>query len=92
MCISAVHIIFIASLFLSRVKINSTNWPAPINAWAFIAQMVMHFSTNAEAMCSNPVEVPKFLFRVYLQLLKLQLPQRPSHLHLKSLYFCGSHY
>ena len=60
-CISAVHIIFIASLFLSRVKMNSTNWPAP-NAWAFIAQMVMHFSTNAEAICSNPVEVPKFYF------------------------------
>ena len=32
-------------------------------------------------MGSNPVEVPKF-FRVNLQLLILQLPQRRSYLHL----------
>ena len=58
---------------------NSTNWPAPN---VFIAQLVEHCSANAEAMGSNPVEVPKF-FRVNLQLLKLQLPLRRSYLHLK---------
>ena len=31
--------------FLSRVKINSTNWPAP-NDWVFIAQMLEHCSAN----------------------------------------------
>ena len=31
--------------FLSRVKINSTNWPAP-NLWVFIAQMVEHCSAK----------------------------------------------
>ena len=31
--------------FLSRVKINSANWPAP-NVWVFIAQMVEHCSAN----------------------------------------------
>ena len=30
--------------------------------WVFIAQMVEHFSANEEAMCSNPVEVPKNFF------------------------------
>ena len=34
----------------SRVKINSTNWPAP------------NVSANAEAMGSNPVEAPNFFF------------------------------
>ena len=44
--------------FLSRVEMNSTNWPVP-NVWIFIAQFVEHCSANAEAtMCSNPVEVP----------------------------------
>ena len=46
--------------FLSRVKMNSTNWPAP-NVWVFIAQLVEHCSTNAEAMGLNAVEIPKFL-------------------------------
>ena len=62
--------------FLSRVKMNSTNWPAP-NAWVFVAQLVralqrlqyygtrtrqvIHGLFNAETMGSSPVEVPKFL-------------------------------
>ena len=70
---------------LSRVKMNSTNWPTP-NAWVFIAQMVEHCSANAEAMGSNPIEVPKNFFRVNLQLLKLQLPLRWSYLHLKLVF------
>ena len=37
--------------FLSPVKVNSTNWPAP-SIWVFIAQMVVHCSANAEAMGS----------------------------------------
>ena len=61
--------------FLSRVEMNSTNWPAP-NAWVFIAQLAEHCSANAEVMGSNPVEVPNFFFRVNLQLLDLQLPMR----------------
>ena len=36
-----------------------TNWPAH-NVWVFIAQLVEHCSANAEAIGSNPVEVPKF--------------------------------
>ena len=55
---------------------NSTNWPA-CNVWVFIAQMVEHCSANTEAMGLNLVEVPKK--RVYLQLLKLQLPLRRQH-------------
>ena len=35
--------------FLSRVKVNATNWPAP-NVWVFIAQLVEHCSANVEAM------------------------------------------
>ena len=42
-----------------------------------IAQMVEHWSANAEAMGSNPVEGPKK--GVYLQLLKLQLLLRRQH-------------
>ena len=57
-CISAAHLIL--------DKMNSTNWPAA-NVWFFIAQMVEHCSANAEAMGSNPVEVPKNFCRVYLQ-------------------------
>ena len=34
--------------------------------------MVEHCSATAEAIGSNPIEVPKF-FRVYLQLLKVAL-------------------
>ena len=39
-------------------KLNSKNWLAP-NVWV-IAKLVAHCSANAEAMGSNPVEVPKF--------------------------------
>ena len=35
-------------------------------------------------METNPAGVPSFFFRVYLQLLKLQLPLRRSYLHLKN--------
>ena len=51
---------------------NSINWPAP-NVWVFIAQLVEHYGSNAEAMGSNPFEAPKIFFRLNLQLLKLQL-------------------
>ena len=62
---------------------NSTNWPAP-DVWVFTAQMVEHCSANAEAMGSNPIEVPKFWGGVYLQLdIKLQVPMRRSYCHLK---------
>ena len=71
--------------FLSRVKMNSTNWPAP-NVWVFIAQLVERCSVNAEAMGSNPVEVPKFFSQVNLQFPILQLPLQRSYLHL-NLYF-----
>ena len=37
---------------------NSKNWPAP-SVWLFIAQIGEHCSVNAEAMGSNPIEVPK---------------------------------
>ena len=52
--ISAADIIFKCHSFHGRVKINSTNWPAP-NVWVFIAQMVEHCSANVAAMGSNPV-------------------------------------
>ena len=55
--------------FLSRVKVNSTNWPAP-NVWVFIAEVVEHCSTNAEAMGSNPVEDPKICFGYFCKDLK----------------------
>ena len=66
------------SIFLSRVKMNSINWPAP-NIWVFIAQLIEHCSDNAEAMGSNPVEAHKFFSGLNLQLLKL----RWSNLHFK---------
>ena len=47
------------SVFLSRVKMNSINRPAP-NIWVFIAQLVEHRSANAETMGSNLVEALKF--------------------------------
>ena len=40
------------------------NWPAS-NVWFFIAQMVEHCSANAEAVASNPVEVPKASCRLF---------------------------
>ena len=52
------------SIFLSRVKMNLINWPAP-NIWVFIAQLVEHCSANAEAMGSNPVEALNFFFYVF---------------------------
>ena len=42
-----------------RSHLPLTNWPAP-NVWVLIAQMLEHYSCNAEAMGSNPVEDPKF--------------------------------
>ena len=63
-----------------RIKMNSTNWPAPYDVWVFIAQLVEHCSANAKTMGSNTVEFPTF-FRVNLQLLKMQFPLRRSHLH-----------
>ena len=36
--------------FLSQVKMNSLNWSASPKIWVFIAQLVEHCSTNAEAM------------------------------------------
>ena len=56
------------SIFLSRVKMNSINWPAP-NMWVFIAQSVEHCSANAEAMGSNPVEALKFFSGLNLHLI-----------------------
>ena len=79
-CISAVHITSFYVSFLSRVKMNSINWPAP-NIWVFIAQLVEHCSANAEAMGSNPVEALKFFSGLNLQLPKLQLQLRWSNLH-----------
>ena len=51
--------------FLSRDKTNSTSWSAP-NEWGelFVAQLVEPRSVNAEAMGSNPVEVPNFFFEL----------------------------
>ena len=42
--------------FLSRVKMSSTNWPAP-NVWVFIAQSLEHCSSNVEATGLDPLEV-----------------------------------
>ena len=53
---------------------NATNWPAP-NVWFVTAQMVKHCIANTEAMGSNQLK-SRNLFRVNLQLLKLQLPLR----------------
>ena len=63
---------------------NATNWPAP-NVWVVIAQMVKHCIANTEAMGSNQLK-SRNLFRVNLQLLKLQLPLRRLYLHL-NVYF-----
>ena len=84
---SSHHLYFI---FLSRVKMNSINWPAP-NIWVFIAQLVEHCSANAEAMGSNPVEALKFFFSgLNLQLLKLRLQLRWSNLYFILIYSCFS--
>ena len=53
-------VLSITRLYSQRnFMMNSTNWPPP-NVWVLIAQLVEHCSANAEAMGSNPVEVPKF--------------------------------
>ena len=39
---------------------SSINWSAP-NIWFFIAQLVEHYSANAEALDSNPVDTFYFL-------------------------------
>ena len=72
-------------VFLSRVKMNATNWPAP-NVWSLhTSKGVEQCSANAEAMETNPAGVSSFFFfRVYLQLLKLQLPLPRSYLYLKN--------
>ena len=89
---SSHHLYFI---FLSRVKINSINWPAP-NIWVFIAQLVEHCSANAETMGSNPVEAPKFFSGLNLQLLKLRLQLRWYNIFSASTSSpsvrCESHY
>ena len=53
---------------------NSINWPAP-NIWVFIAQLVEHYSANAEAMGSNPVEAQKYFsgLNLYLNLSNLKI-------------------
>ena len=76
----AAKYVYIPIIFLSRVKINSINWPAP-NIWVFIAQLVEHCSANAEAMGSNPVEALKFFSGLNLQLLKLRLQLRWSNVY-----------
>ena len=62
----AVHIISFCVSFLSRVLMNSINWPAP-SIWVFIAQLGEHCSANAEATDSNPVEAPKIFFSGYFR-------------------------
>ena len=55
---------------------NSINLSAP-NIWVlFIAQLVEHCSTDAEAMGSNPVEALNILFGLNLHFLKLGLQLR----------------
>ena len=49
---------------------NSINWSAP-DIWVFIAQLVEHCSTNAEAMGLNPVQALKLFFGLkFAELLK----------------------
>ena len=45
--------------WIQQGMMNSTTAP---NVWLFIAQLVEHCSTNAEAMSSNPIEAPKTFF------------------------------
>ena len=77
--------------FLSRVKINSINWPAP-NIWVFIAQLVGHCSANTEAMGSNPVEALKYFSGLNLQLpkLRLRLVKFLFHLYFRISYHLHS--
>ena len=69
---------------------NSTNWPAP-NVWIFIAQMVEHCSANAEAIGSNPVEVPKTLFGFIGNSLNCN-NHCDDHIFIQNLYFRSSHH
>ena len=54
--------------------INSINWPASI-VWAFIAQMVEHYSATQRPCVRIPLKPRKFFFR----LIAIQL--RWSHIH-----------
>ena len=76
--------------FLSRVKINSTNWPAP-NVWVFTAQMVEHCSANAEAMGSSPVEFPQNFFGFICNCSSCDHHSN-DHIFIQNLYFCSSHH
>ena len=42
---------------------NLIYWSAP-NTWVFIAQLVEHYSANAEAMGSNPFGAMKLFFEL----------------------------
>ena len=64
--------LLIVAFVHSRVMMNSTNWPVP-NVWVLITKLVEHYSANAEAMCSNPVEVPELFTGLICNCL-LQLP------------------
>ena len=70
--------------FFSRVKINSTNWPAP-NVLVFIAPLVEHCRANAEVMGSNPAEVPNF-GGVNLQLVNYNY-HCDDHIFIKMSFF-----
>ena len=50
----------------------SIYWPA-LHVWVFIAQLVEHWSANAEDTGSNPFKARKSLFRATSQLLKLRV-------------------
>ena len=64
---------------------NSINWAAP-SVWIFIAQLVEHCSTNAEAMGSNHIEAPKnFFFQAISQLLKLRFTAMVIHVYSFSM-------
>ena len=71
---------FTSSSFHSRVKMISTNWPAP-NVWVFIAQLVEHGSVNADATSLNPIEVPTFFFGLICKCLNCNY-HCDSHLNL----------
>lgn len=56
--------------FLTQVKLNSTNWPAP-NVWVFIAQLVEHRTLTQRLWVPIPWS-PVFFFRINLHLLKIR--------------------
>ena len=61
------NIISANTIFLSQVMIKKIG--PVLNVWVFIAQLVEHYSSNAEIVSSNPIEFLKFC-GVNLQLLK----------------------